>query len=214
MIEAKLRQPERRGVVVPAYSVDNAEDAIAGRWKRVRQWVPSPKPILLPWIGLNASGTDSCGIIQPADDSRTGQVMCKLAHHWGFDGVATYNLVPLLGSKSDKAVAQAMRCQEQSPDGWHAKVERNYELISSDLNGLDAVLLGWGSKGAKPFIRELATTLFHSLKRQSTWAFDVNQNGWMTTPRHAAIRGAFNFEECRPQPFARSLFVVPLTNRQ
>lgn len=153
--------------------------------------------------------TDLCGIVQLSDDSRTGQVMCKLAHHWGFDGVATYNLIPLLGSKSDKAVAQAMRCKDQSPDEWQAKVSRNNGLISNDLIGSDAVLLGWGSKGAKPFVRELATTLIHGLDRKSTWAFDVNQNGRVATPRHAAIRGAFSLEDCRPQPFARSLVVLP-----
>jgi hypothetical protein len=207
MIEAKLRQPERRGTTVPPYRVENVDDAIAGRWKRVRQWGKSEKLIILPWIGLNASGTDLCGVTQPSDDSKTGQVMCKLAHHWGFDGVAAYNLLPLLGSKSEEIVKAAKRCRDQNPEAWRGKIYRNFELISGDLTDADAVILGWGSMGGKPFVRDLATGLFARLDGKSSWAFDVNRRGQVTTPRHPAIRGAFRFEVCDPKSFARSLFV-------
>lgn len=88
--------------------------------------------------------------------------------------------------------------------GWQAMVSRNHELIAGDLEHADAVLLGWGGKGSKSFVRELTKNLFQRLNWQSTWAFHVNQKGRMLTPRHAAFRRAFDIEGCHPQPFPLS----------
>lgn len=48
MIEAKLKNPDQRGLLVPRYSVESAEDAIAGRWRRIRRWDYDRAPTLLP----------------------------------------------------------------------------------------------------------------------------------------------------------------------
>lgn len=70
MINAILERPRSCGIAVPSYSVETYEDGVASRWKRLRRWNHSDDAVILPWIGLNASGSDLERLIGMSPKSR------------------------------------------------------------------------------------------------------------------------------------------------
>jgi hypothetical protein len=141
--------------------------------------------------------------------------MAKLAFHWGFDGLATYNVLPIEGGSSSKVIANVHRAIVEDSVRWEDALVANFNSISRDLASADALLIAWGDRRGVPFFQPTLSRLFALLdtsRAPSTWAFDKNRrhDANKTSPRHAYLSAdahKFDFAACRPLPFARSLFL-------
>lgn len=215
-VEALLEAPVMRGTAVPTYKVFDPPSPSGRRWKRIRQWNFPEEPMLLPWIGFNASGTPIAGsTVSLGTDSPTGQTMAKLAYSWGFDGVATYNILPIEGGSSKKVIINVQKKLDTDPSEWDDALDANFRSISADLINVDALIVAWGDRRKVTFFAPLVSRLFQLLDKSrgpSTYAFDRNRkhDARKTSPRHAYLSAdahSFDFLACRPAPFPRHLFL-------
>lgn len=218
-VENLLRAPKMRGIDVPRYMVFDPPSLWTVRWKRVRQWAFEGDPVLLPWLGFNASGSEA-GDKNLNEDSPTGQTMVKLAYNWGFDGLATYNVLPIEGGSSKKVIANVEQKITTDPAGWDEELSANFSMLAADLATVDALVVAWGNRRDVAFFLPLLTRLFTLLdgaRAPSTWAFDRNRRNepTKTTPRHAYLSAdahSFDFSACKPAPFPRELFLKARSN--
>lgn len=217
-IETLLNAPEMRCIDVPSYKVFDPLPPSGRRWKRIRQWNFSAEPVLLPWLGFNASGTPIAGkTVSLGGDSPTGQTMAKLAYNWGFDGLASYNIVPIEGGSSKKVIANIQKRADTDSVEWENTLSENLSAVSADLANVDALLIAWGDRRKVKFFTPLLSRLFSLLDNShppSTWAFDRNRRHDLekTSPRHAYLSAdahSFDFLSCKPIPFPRRLFLKP-----
>lgn len=103
LIDAQLANPMMRPGKTPPFVPKNVVEN-DHRLKRVRQWNDrGVETRILPWLGLNPSGFDKTG------QGLSGRTMARLAHMWGFDGVATYNLLPFEGCNRRRTSGQSCK---------------------------------------------------------------------------------------------------------
>lgn len=215
-VDNLLRAPKMRGIDVPQYRVFDPPSSSSVRWKRVRQWAFEGDPLLLPWLGFNASGSEA-GDKNLNRDSQTGRTMVKLAYTWGFDGLVTYNVLPIEGGSSKKVIANVAHEIATDPAGWDEALSANFSAIAADLAITDALVVAWGDRRDVEFFPPLLGKLFALLDKAgapSTWAFDRNRRHEpkKATPRHAYLSAnahSFDFKACKPAPFPRELFLKP-----
>lgn len=199
LIQAILSSPAMRSGPVPHFE---PRDELYGgeRVKRVRQWTGGKDGKILPWIGLNPSGFNKSG------RGLSGSTMARLAYRWGFDGVATYNIVPFEGSNPKRDIWPLLRAGGQDLD---ERIQDFHQKISADLKDVDALVVGWGSKSG-PFgveIVRLARQLVAQINSHSAragvpvglWHVGLNEDG---APKHAGARGKFRIpDDARPMEF-------------
>lgn len=154
------------------------------RLKRVRYWVDlQTSSRILPWIALNPSGAVLSG------SGLSGLTMARLAYLWGFDGVATYNLVPLAGSKPKRDVLP--KITESNPI-VEQQIRESHAWIAEELADSDAAIAAWGKDGRAlgKQITQLLSAInsykYRILPPMMLWCAGTNIDG---TPKHAGARG-------------------------
>ena len=128
--------------------------------------------------------------------------MARLAHMWGFDGVATYNLLPFEGSKPKKDIWPILQKGEH-----HEIVATSFEYIAKDLLNSDALVVGWG-KQSGPFgieLDHLARRLVSTINKLDhrnpieLWHVGLNSD---RSPKHAGARGVYRIaDDAQPTRF-------------
>lgn len=199
MIQAMLCSPAMRSGPVPYF--EPRDELFDGeRVKRVRQWSGGKSGKILPWIGLNPSGFNKSG------HGLSGTTMARLAYRWGFDGVASYNIVPFEGSNPKRDIWPRLKASGQDLE---ERILAAHEKTSADLKDVDALVVGWGSKGG-PFgveIERLARQLVARINSYPAraggpvrlWHVGLNEDG---APKHAGARGKFRIpDDVRPLEF-------------